>query len=58
MSASVAKLLNDPAAVPMPSDAESEATPGTVSDDVPVSLKVTVRLPSFALRGSAPPWTV
>ena len=36
MSASVTKLLNDPAAVPMPSDAVSEATPGTVSEVMPV----------------------
>ena len=36
MSASVAKLLNDPVAVPMPSDAVSEATPGTVSEEMPV----------------------
>jgi len=36
MAVSVAKLLNDPAAVPMPSDAVSEATPGTVSEEMPV----------------------
>jgi len=36
MAVSVVKLLNDPAAVPMPSDAVSEATPGTVSEEMPV----------------------